>query len=138
MINVGLTYGGKQYKALSDATDTTTGVKPILLPIPAGEGSTEVMFTGFCRDMYIQVNTSSFETGDSLSFVVEGSLTGLANEFDNLSATNAINVITTNRATLLYFRDACPGYVRVRTTNWTLASGSSAGYEIMAFFAIAS
>ncbi len=136
MINVGLTYGGKQYKALSDATDTTTGVKPILLPIPAGEGSTEVMFTGFCRDMYIQVNTSSFETGDSLSFVVEGSLDGI--NWDNLSATNAINTITTNRATLLYFRDACPGYVRVRTTNRTLASGSSAGYEIMAFFAIAS
>ena len=136
MIYVGRDYGGRQYTTLNVGTEDGTGVKPISLPIALGESSTETMFTAFCHHMWIQVNTENFETGDSLSIVVEGSLDNL--NWDNISATSAITTITTNRTTLLYFRDACPGYVRVRTTDLTVGSGSNAGYEILAYFAILS
>ena len=107
MINVGLEYGGGQYKTLPAGTVSTVGIKPITVPI-LSTGYTEVMFTGFCRDMWLQVDTTNLAPEDSVVVVAEGSLDDAG--YDTLTmatadGTAASVTITTNTTTLLYFRD---------------------------------
>ena len=132
MINVGLTYGGKQYKKL---LSSDVGVKPIAVPLLT-TGYSEVMFTAFCRDMYVQVDAAGFTPGDSIAVTVEGSLDNAG--WDNLSATDAVTAITENGTTLMYFRDACPGYVRVRVDPTLVSGSTAAAITLKAFFAMAS
>ncbi len=135
MIDVGLTYGGKQYKTMPAGTVDLAGRKPITVPLLA-TGYTEVLFTAFCRDMYIQIDTTSLIAGDSIDITVEGSLDNVG--WDNLSATNVITNITTNRTTLIYFRDACPGYVRILVDATLISGSASSAVAVKAFFAVAS
>jgi len=135
MINVGQVYGGRQYQEMPIGTEDGTGVKPITVPLLA-TGYTEVMFTAFCRDMWLQVDTTGLLEGDSIAVTVEGSLDDTG--YDNLSATNVITTIITNRTTLIRFPGACPGYVRI-FVDATLISGSAVAVaSIQAFFAVAS
>ena len=133
MIYVGKTYGGKQYVALTDAPFTDEGFKPISVPILATD-YTEPMFTGFCRDMYLQVTAASLASGDSVIVTVEGSLDNSG--YDNLSATDATTTIAVDGTTLLYFRDALPGYVRVHVVGTTVDAVDA--ITVKAFFAVAS
>ncbi len=140
MIDVGELYGGKQYKRMPVGTEDGTGVKPITVPQVAGTEYTEVMFTAFCHDMWLQADASGIAEGESAIITVEGSLDNVG--WDSLSmvtgvGTAATTVIAANGTTLFYFRDAPPAYVRVRIQP-TLVSGSVFTMGIQAYFAVLS
>lgn len=120
MIQVGLDYGGRPYSSIP-------------LPIIDGEDVTDVLFTAFCRDLFIQIDTTNLGSGESLTFTVEGSLNGT--NFDNLSATNATIDITTSGFTLVRFPGALPAYVRVAVDE-VEAEDSTMGYSIEAYIAV--
>ncbi len=134
-IYVGLTYGGKQYETMPAGTADLTGRKPITVPLLA-TGYTEVMFTAFCRDMWIQIDTTGLLEGDSVAVTVEGSLD--ESGWDNLSATNVVTTITTNRTTLLYFRGACPGYVRIHADASLISGSTESAVVVKTFFGVVS
>ncbi len=120
MIQVGLDYGGRRYE-------------PIPLPLVGETGITEVLFTAFCRDLFIQVDLAGLNSGERVIFTVEGSLDNVG--WDNLNVNNVSTTITTNGTTLIKFRGATPPYVHV-VVSATAAVTSTATIGLQAYVAV--
>lgn len=84
---------------------------PVDFPILEDE-VTEVVYAPFCRDLMVQITVAGLASGESATGRLEGSLTGIGDEFDNLAADGEDTVITVNGTTLLFFDGACPPYFR--------------------------
>ena len=97
MINAGAEYGGLAYSGI---------------PLPMTDGYSEVLFTPWCRDLFVQVVVTGLQSGESITGRVEGSLDG--SSWDNLNAADADTTISESGSSLLSYTGALPPYVRVQ------------------------